>query len=280
MKSLVFLAATLSLTAACQNDTSKNINDRMERIEKKLDALIAQGPARGGAAGAAGQQRPSRPQADPAKTYAVPIEGDAFDGPADAKITVVKAYDYACPFCERVRPTMEELHKKYGNDIRVVYKQLVVHPTTAMSGALAFCAAAKQGKAKEFDNGIWEKSFKARKFDPDKCWETDAGCPTMNEIAADLKLDAAKLKADMKGCVQTVQNDMRDLQKFGVGATPSFFINGRFIAGAVPVENFVTIIDEELRKANERIQKGTPAAQYYQQWVMDKGLKSLEPAKH
>ena len=158
-------------------------------------------------------------------------------------------------------------------------KHLVVHPTTAMSGALAYCAAAKQGKVAEMDNGIWEKSFKARKFDPDKCWESDAGCPTLNEIATELKLDMAKFKADMKGCTALVQTDMRDLQKFGVGATPSFFINGRFISGAVPIDNFVTVIDEELKKANERVQQGTPAAQYYQQWVMDKGLKSLEPPK-
>lgn len=158
-------------------------------------------------------------------------------------------------------------------------KHLVVHPTTAMSGALAYCAAAKQGKVEEMDNLIWEKSFKARKFDPDKCWEAQAGCPTLDQLAQELKLDMGKFKADMKGCTALVQTDMRDLQKFGVGATPSFFINGRFISGAVPIDQFVTVIDEELKKANERIQQGTPQAQYYQQWVMDKGLKSLAPAK-
>jgi predicted DsbA family dithiol-disulfide isomerase len=88
-----------------------------------------------------------------------------------------------------------------------------------------------------------------------------------------------KFKEDMKGCQQLVQNDMRELQKFGVGATPSFFINGRFMSGAMPIDNFVTIIDEELKKANEKIQAGTPAGQYYQQWVMDKGLKGLEAPK-
>jgi predicted DsbA family dithiol-disulfide isomerase len=76
-----------------------------------------------------------------------------------------------------------------------------------------------------------------------------------------------------------VQTDMRDLQKLGVGATPAFFINGRFMSGAMPLENFVTLIDEELKKANERIQQGTAPAQYYQQWVVDKGLKTLEAPK-
>ena len=62
---------------------------------------------------------------------------------------------------------MDDLKKKYGDDLRIVTKHLVVHPNTAMSGALAYCAASKQGKAHEIDKLIWEKSFKARQFDPD-----------------------------------------------------------------------------------------------------------------
>jgi len=175
--------------------------------------------------------------------------------------------------------TLKDLSKKYGDDLRIVKKHLVVHPQTAMSGALAYCAAGKQGKAPQMDDLVWEKSFKVRKFDPDQCW-TSGNCEVLNAAAEELKLDIGKFKEDMKGsCQQLVQADMRELQKFGVGATPSFFINGRFMSGAMPMENFVTIIDEELKKANERIQQGTPKAQYYQQWVMDKGLKSLEAPK-
>jgi hypothetical protein len=91
MKALIAFAAVLGL-AACQND-QKNLNDRMERIEKKLDALIASGGGKG-AAGAQ-QQRPSRPEPDRAKTYAVSIEGDPIEGPADAKVTLIEAFDYA-----------------------------------------------------------------------------------------------------------------------------------------------------------------------------------------
>lgn len=175
---------------------------------------------------------------------------------------------------------MDDLQKKYGNDLRIVTKQLVVHPNTAMGPALAFCAAAKQGKAHEMDTLLWEKGFKARAFDPDRCWTTDAGCPLLGGFAQELQLDMAKFKADMKGsCPSMVQKDMADLQKFGVSATPGFFINGRYISGAVPIDQFTTVIDDELKKANERIQQGTPQAQYYQQWVMDKGLKTLEAPK-
>jgi predicted DsbA family dithiol-disulfide isomerase len=87
-----------------------------------------------------------------------------------------------------------------------------------------------------------------------------------------------KFQADMTTCETDIQGQMRELQTFGVGATPSFFINGRFLSGAMPIENFVTVVDEELAKAKERIHQGTPAAKYYQEWVMDKGEKTLAPA--
>ena len=251
-----------------------------------MDQLLAR-PAGQGAA----PQRPQRAEPDRAKTYAMPIEGDPFEGPADAKVTLVKAYDYACPYCERIRPTMDDLKKKYGNDLRIVFKQFVVHPQTATAPALAVCAAAKQGKLAPMDNLLWDKGFKVRQFDKDvpaaeaggqsqKCWDTDAGCPIVVGFAQELGLDIPKFKADMKGCQALIQKDMRDLQQLGVGATPSFFINGRFLSGAMPMDNFVTLIDEELKKANEKIQAGVPAASYYDQVILAQGLKQLDkPAR-
>jgi protein-disulfide isomerase len=285
MTKLLLIPAFLLASASCQQDT-KNLERKLDQIIAKLDKMPA------GGAGGAAAQRPQRPEPDRAKTYAVPVAGDAFDGPADAKVTLVKAYDYACPYCEKVRPTMDELHKKYGNDLRIVYKQLVVHPKNAMAGALAFCAAGKQGKHKQMSDAVWDKGFKARKLDmsdapppaeaqgekgpPKKCWDTEAGCTNVVSYAQELQLDVAKFKADMKGeCMQIVQNDMKSLSALGVAATPGFFVNGRFLSGAQPIEAFQALIDEELKKANERIQQGTPQAQYYQQWVLDKGLKSL-----
>jgi hypothetical protein len=93
MKAYVLLLAALMPVAACQAD-QKNLNDRMERIEKKLDALIASGGARGGGPGAA-PQRPQRPEPDRSKTYAVSVENDPIEGPADAKVTLIEAFDYA-----------------------------------------------------------------------------------------------------------------------------------------------------------------------------------------
>jgi protein-disulfide isomerase len=279
----MYVVAALMVTA-CQQD-SRNVDQKLAQIQKDV-ADIKAAIGKGGAGAAA--QRPSRPEPDRAKTYAVPIDGDPFDGPADAKVTLVKAYDYACPYCEKVRDTMDDLRKKYGNDLRIVYKQFVVHPQVATAGALAFCAAGRQGKAVEMDKALWEKSFKSHTFDKDasgeggqaqKCWESSAGCPVVLGYAKDLGLNEDKFKADMKDCQTLIQKDMRELQTLGVGATPSFFINGRFMSGAMPMENFTALIDEEMKKADAAISAGTPKAEYYKQAVVDKGLKTLEAPK-
>jgi len=273
MNKMMILA--IAVLAACAPDTrsdTKILEKKIDDLSKKIDNLVA----RGGAGAAA--PRPQRVEPDRSKTYAVPIDGDPVDGPADAKVTLVKAYDYACPYCEKVRDTMDDLRKKYGNDLRVVFKQLVVHPQVATAGALAVCAANKQGKFLQMDALLWEKGYKGRNFDKDaKCQDSAEGCPVVNGFAQELGLNMDKFKADMKGeCVALMQKDMRELQALGVGSTPSFFINGRFLSGAMPIDNFSAVIDEELKKANEKIQQGTPAASYYQQVVLDKGLKTLE----
>ncbi|HEY5951110.1 MAG TPA: hypothetical protein VIV40_36715 [Kofleriaceae bacterium] len=89
MKALILLLAASLM--ACQADTTK-LNEKIDKLDKKIDALMAQGGRPGAAAG---QQRPARPEPDRSKTYAVPIDNDVFAGPADAKITIVKATDYA-----------------------------------------------------------------------------------------------------------------------------------------------------------------------------------------
>jgi protein-disulfide isomerase len=264
----IALASTLALAlagaAGCQQD-NRNLEKKIDDLTAKVNDL--QASVKGIAAGRPAQpQRPARPQPDPAKAYAVPVDGDPFEGPADAKVTVIKAYDYMCPFCERVRGTMDEIRKKYGNDVRIVYKQFVVHPQ-AQIAHLAACAANKQGKFMEMDKLLWDKAFQSRQYDDQH----------IADLGKEAGVDATRFAADMKSqdCQNWLQKDQNDLQTFGVGATPSFFINGRFLSGAQPLPAFTQVIDEELKKANDRIAQGTPAADYYKTWVIDKGEKKL-----
>jgi len=87
MKTLVLLTASTAALAACQPDT-RNIDKKLDAIQAKLNDMDKR------IGGAGGQQRQQRPQPDASKAYAVPIDGDPFVGPADAKVTLVEAYDY------------------------------------------------------------------------------------------------------------------------------------------------------------------------------------------
>ncbi|HLL21591.1 MAG TPA: hypothetical protein VK427_05640 [Kofleriaceae bacterium] len=86
------LASLLAAVAACQPDT-KNLERKVDQIaqdQRKIMDMLA----KGGGAGAAPARAP-RPEPDRSKTYSVPIDNDVFEGPADAKVTVVKVIDYA-----------------------------------------------------------------------------------------------------------------------------------------------------------------------------------------
>jgi hypothetical protein len=160
------------------------------------------------------------------------------------------------------------LQKDYGDDVRIVFKHYLVHPQQGTIPSHAACAADKQGKFKQMYELIWEKGFKASR---------NLGLENMQKLAQELGLDMAKFKADMEGpCPKLVQQDQAEVGKLGTTGTPAFYINGRFLSGAQPIESFKALIDEELKKANERIAKGeATAANYYEEFVMKRGLKEL-----
>ena len=214
--------------------------------------------------------RPSRPpMPGPEDVYSVPVGNSPVIGLRTAKITLVVAGEYACPFCEKSRATIAELRARYGNDLRIVHKSFIVHTQTATEPARAACAAHKQGRFEAMDQALWEKAFKAHRFDADH----------LRGIAKDLKLDMKRFEADFTGaaCAAEVEGDQQLLARLGLRATPGFWINGRFLLGAQPTVTFARIIDEEMEKANAAIKRGVKVQDYYDT-VVKAGLTELEPA--
>jgi protein-disulfide isomerase len=209
-----------------------------------------------------------RREPDRTAVYSVALGKSPAIGPAKAKVTMVMAMDFACPYCRRAYDTVDDLRKKYGNDLRVVYKAMIVHPQVATHPALAACAANHQGKWREMADLLWKKSFDTHDF-------TDS---TVDGFATEAKLDVARYQKDITGaCVQEIKDEQAQMVKLGVGATPSFFINGRFMAGALPQADFEKLIDEEMAKATAVIGKGVKADKYYDQEIVAKGLPELAP---
>jgi protein-disulfide isomerase len=209
--------------------------------------------------------RPTRAP-DPALTYAVPLGTSPIIGSAKAKVTMVMAFEFACPYCRKAWDTVGDLQKKYGANLRVAYKQFVIHPTKATAPAYAACAAAKQNKFGKLAELMWQKAFDAVNFDPQN----------IEAIAKEAGLDMKRYADDVSGpCVQEIKADQQLLQKLAVNATPSFFINGRFMAGALPQEKFEALIDEELAKATEAQKKGIKPERYYQDVILANGLTEV-----
>lgn len=208
------------------------------------------------------------PAPDPRTVYSVPVDGSPIEGPDDAKVTIVKAFEFACAFCERSRATLAQVRSQYGNDVRIVYKHFIVHQDDAVVPARAVCAAHMQGKFTPMKDAIWEQGFKAGR---------DLSLDNMKRQARKIGLNMKRFDKDMNGpCVERVERDHTLLSKVGVTGTPYFYVNGRLIRGAMPLETFRQVIDEELAKANEVIKtQGVKAGDYYQTEIVAKGQTSF-----
>ncbi|MEJ7597067.1 MAG: thioredoxin domain-containing protein [Kofleriaceae bacterium] len=218
---------------------------------------------------------------DPNAMFAVDVAPNVkigmSEGPATAPVTIIKVFDFACPYCEQVNETMHELVKDNGGKVRVIYKNLVVHPDTALAGHMASCAAAKQGKYREFKDAFWKNAFGGYKASGGKD-KTPMGAENILKFSAELGLNTTQLKADMEGkdCQTFIQGDMQELQKFRVNSTPTFYVNGKHVGGAVGKEDFQRMIDQQLALVQK---SGVSGADYYEKVVMAKGEKQFKSKK-
>jgi len=222
-----------------------------------------------------------REEADPEAMFAVDvaqnIKNGEVDGPATAAVTIIKCFDFACPYCAKLAPVLDDTVKQYAGKVRVIYKNMVVHPQVAMPAHLASCAAAKQGKYLAFKAAFWERGYGpyAASQGADK---SSLGEDSIYKIAAAAGLDVARLKTDMAGaaCQQAITADMTELSKFHVNATPTLFINGTEIAGALDKAELDTIIQAKLKDVEK---SGVAGREYYDKVVMAKGEKQFKSKK-
>ena len=171
----------------------------------------------------------------------VSLDDDPSKGPVGAPITIVEFSDFQCPFCGRAETSVEDVLKKYGDKVRLVYRDypLSFHPN-AENAAMASECAHEQGKYWEMHNAMFSNQAKLAVND----LVDTAGSIGMDKDKFKSCLDSGKYRAE-------VQHDFQDGQKYGVTGTPTFFINGIMLVGAQPPEKFTEIIDRELTRAGK-----------------------------
>jgi protein-disulfide isomerase len=178
-------------------------------------------------------------------------------GPADAPVTIVMFSDFECPFCLRGYDSVKVLEKRYPGKIRFVYKAFPIdrHPHALLAALIAHSAQA-QGKFWEFHDRVMSKDgVGARGLAPD----------ALQDYASAAGLDLPRVAKEVEALqwAADIRRDMRQAKRLAVDSTPSFFVNGRPIAGAVGVAAFERVIEEELATVAELRSTGIPAAKVY-----------------
>lgn len=159
-------------------------------------------------------------------------------GPKDAKVTIVEFSDFECPYCGAAHDTVEKVMTDYAGKVRLVYRQfpLPMHSHAAKAAEASLCAL-DQGERKFWEyHDVLFKNQKKLSLDD------------LKAHAASVGLDGAKFSAclDSGQKKAAVDADQTAGSQAGVGGTPAFFINGIFLNGALPIDEFKKVIDGEL----------------------------------
>lgn len=185
----------------------------------------------------------------------IDTSGRPVRGAKASKVVVVNFDDFECPFCSRMHQTLfPQILKEYGDRVTFIYKDyplVEIHPWATHAAVDANCLASQNGDAywdfadyihsnqREVNN---EKTPSAR---------TDALDRLTISQGQKHNLDVGKLQSCIKAQDETaVKASMKEAEGVGVDATPTLFINGQKLDGAVPISEVRAALDQALKDAN------------------------------
>jgi protein-disulfide isomerase len=192
-----------------------------------------------------------------AKTvFKVPLGTSPARGSAQALVTIVEFTDYQCPYCQRAESTLQKLAARYGDKLRFVVKN---EPLSFHEHAEPAAEAALEVRAEKGDAAFWVMHDALFEHQRDLSNDVLAQLGEAAGARADLVRAAiAKHKyAAEIGADGDLADDLR------ADGTPHFFINGRRLQGAQPLEKFVAIVDDEIQKGQALLSRGTKAEAIY-----------------
>ena len=180
----------------------------------------------------------------------IDVSGRPVRGNPNAKVTIVNYDDLQCPFCSRMHNTlMQEILPEYGDRIKIVYKDfpLPMHPWAEHSANNANCLATENATA------FWEFAdiVHANQKSISASQDLQKSTAELDRIALDL---GKKHGADMnrlQACVKTqpdkqLKASMAEGESLGLNATPTLFINGQKLEGAVDLGDVKAILNQQL----------------------------------
>ena len=217
--------ATLYLLAADPIDVSLSADEIAAAMEEERQA--------------AAQEALDRHTELAAFAAGMPVRGNP-----DAPVTIIEFSDFQCPYCARGFTTVEQILEKYPEDVKFVYLHFPLgnHPWATPAAIAAVCTAQQDAEAFWTLHDNYFRNQRAINANNvlDKSREFLAGSgidfDTWATCAEDKESEA------YKGAALAVESSMTTGSKFGVTGTPGFFVNGHFLSGAKPLEEFDALI--------------------------------------
>ena len=184
----------------------------------------------------------------------IDVSGRPTRGNKEAKVTVVNYDDFECPFCSRMHETLfPGLFKEYGDRVLFIYKDYPleeIHPWAVHAAVNANCLGAQNGDAywdyADYLHGN-QHAINGEKGRDGQNSELDKLATLQGQKH---NLDIAKLQACVKAQDEkAVRASMQEADKVGVEATPTMFVNGQKLDGAVPADEVRLALDQALKDA-------------------------------
>jgi protein-disulfide isomerase len=189
-----------------------------------------------------------------------PFQGDR----SKALVTLVSFVGYQCSYSRTLMGVLSDLKAHYGDELGLVLKHLPlsIHPLGREAAVTALCANA-QGKFWELNQALFSDN------------QLSPAAVLGKAQSRGLDLKALKVCTDAGETRARIQEDGVLAQTVGARGTPTTFINGRQVVGAIPAKDLKAIIEAELVRVRERVAAGTPITDLYP--TLMKGAQVLEP---
>jgi protein-disulfide isomerase len=202
------------------------------------------------------------PYADTMKK--IDVAGRPQRGNPDAKVTIVNYDDFECPFCSRMHSTlMSEILPQYGDKIRIIYKDypLPMHPWAVHAANDANCLAKESGKSYwEFADYVHANQHTISGAQKD----VQQAFGELDRITLDIGkkngADTIRLQACVKAQADSaVKSSVAEADSVGVNATPTMFVNGERLEGAMDTDQVRAALNQQLLAAGVKPPAPPPA---------------------
>jgi protein-disulfide isomerase len=153
-------------------------------------------------------------------------------GNPQGDVSVVEFFDYRCPYCKQVEPSLESMLKQ-DPKLRLIYKEFPILGPVSVTAARAALAARHQGKYDAFH----EAMMQARGNITDD---------TVYRVAGSVGLDVDQLKHDMAApeIAQIIKTNIKLADALDIHGTPAFIIGDKLVPGAVDLDALKTMVSD------------------------------------